>query len=262
MTQGRFARIILITIIAMAGIPTPIPAETIPVIGGFGNVPPLAFEENGVIKGFFFDVYREAAKRVGFDAILELYPTKRLLSNLKTGDIDGVAALSYRNERAAYLVYSTTPVMVSRILVFVKKGKEFPFSSIKDLFGKRIGVIAGWNLNNSELDRAAKEGKVLIDEVTNFDQNLKKLLAARVDCLITTEQLTWYHANALGIAQNIVALDKQVADLRVYFAVSKFTKNITSPEALIERMDAALKEMLSDGTHTRLQKKHQITSLE
>ena len=41
-------------------------------------------------------------------------------------------------------------------------------------------------------------------------------MSERIDCLIATEQLTWYHANELGIATNPAALETPIAAISVF----------------------------------------------
>ena len=66
----------------------------------------------------------------------------------------------------------------------------------------------------------------------------KKLMSERIDCLIATEQLTWYHANELGIATNPAALETPIAAISVFFAISRYTKNIADPQAFMKDMNA------------------------
>ena len=149
---------VLGVLLAIFGVPNPCSADDAIVFGGVADVPPMSFEENGVAKGIFSDIFLEVARRIGWNATIRLYPFKRLDAYLRSGEVDGNTAAAYAKEREDYLVFSKSPVFISRSRVFVKKGKEFPFNGIRDLFGKKVGVMAGWPQNNPELAQAIAGG--------------------------------------------------------------------------------------------------------
>jgi len=45
--------------------------------------------------------------------------------------------------------------------VFVKKGREFDFNRIEDLYGKTVGIQRGWFVSD-EFDKAVSEEKSLL----------------------------------------------------------------------------------------------------
>lgn len=243
-------------LILASALSTPCPAGGEIIFGGVPNIPPLSYDDQGRAKGFFTEVFLATAQRAGFPATIRLYPFKRLNKYLQTGKVDGTVAIYYTKAREAYLVYSKRPVLSSRTLVFVKKGKGFAFSSIRDLYKKKMGVVAGWHLNNTELDKAIEEGKIRADEANNYDQNLIKLMRGRLDGFIATEHVTWYHANSLGIAENLVALENQVSKIKAFFAISKYAEQISDPFKFMEKMNAAFNEIVWDGTYETILKKH------
>jgi ABC-type amino acid transport substrate-binding protein len=232
------------------------------IIGSAGNLEPFVFEQDGIIQGFSIDLFKEVAKRAGFQVEHKLYPPKRLIRYLQEGKIDGTTGIYYRKERDSYLMYTSAPMIISRTRVFVKKGREFPLQSIKDLFGKQIGIIAGWTIDNAEYNQATDEGKLMLQEVAHYDQNLKKLQSGRIDCAIMTEQLTWYYANKLGFGEDILALDMIFAEVHMYFAMSKKSPKIADPQSFMEKLNAALNEVLADGTYEELQEEYGVTTLQ
>ncbi|MDP2561920.1 hypothetical protein [Psychrobium sp. 1_MG-2023] len=69
-----------------------------------GDKYPLMFEapENS---GVFFDVYTEAARRIGCKLIITRLPKQRIHEALKKGDLDFYPAASFSEKRAEYLHY-------------------------------------------------------------------------------------------------------------------------------------------------------------
>ena len=87
-------------------------------------------------------------------------------------------------------------------------------------------------------------------------------MMGRIDCLISSEQATWYHVARVGMAGDLVTVGGKVAELAVYFAVSKFSKKVANPQDLILKMDAALEAARADGTYETLLKKYNVTQLQ
>ena len=252
---GIISFILAITV----GISNPCLAENILNFGSISDSAPLSFNDGGTVKGFLPDVFRETARRAGFDIKLKLFPIKRLEYYLQTGDIDGTVYLLPTESRREYITFSDSPIMTSRTVVFVKKGREFPFDTISDLFGKKIGVVLGWIVTNKAMEQAVQEGKIVVDNAPGHDLNLKKLIAGRVDCVIGTEQATSYHANELGISRDIEVLKTPISEISAFFGISKHTKNIVAPRSFMEDMNEMFNELISDGTYEKIMRQYELT---
>ena len=241
--------------------PTDCIAEPTLTFAGIVDIPPMTYEDGGVCKGLFPDLLQEIANRAGFRATVKLYPFRRLLAYLQEGRIDGAISVYYKKEREAFLIYSTAPVLISNTRLFVIKGQDFSFDKISDLFEKRVGVISGWALKNSELEQAIQEKKIFVDETTHYEAGLKKLMAKRIDCFVAGEQLTWYHASRLDIADDVMALKKIISKSLTYIGVSKNTPNIADPQGFMEKIDLALTAIFADGTYDRIQQRYGIKTV-
>lgn len=231
------------------------------VFGSVEGIIPLSYEEDDVIKGFYIDVFDEISIRSGFKVKYELYPFKRLNSYLQAGDIDGTLTIFYRKERESYLQYSVEPIVTSQIRVFVLKDHEFTLKSMKDLYGKKIGVIYGWTIDNPEYNDALKYGRFKVEGVKSYEQNLKKLLTFKIDCFMMTEQMTWFFAQRLGVEKQISMLDFYVDEVKSYIAVSKKSPHIKNPKAFLNSVDQAFNSIKADGTYDRLLNKYKIQNI-
>lgn len=236
-------------------------ADEILTFGGVPRVPPFSFKEDDVAKGFFPDLFRQIVQHAGVNATIKLYPFKRLNQYLQTGKIDGAISIFHKKEREAYLIYSASPILISRTLVFTKKGKEFPFDSIADLYGKQIGTLAGWSIRNKDYDVAKNEGKFVVSGAQSYDQNINKLMADRVDCMISTDQLTWFFLNKRNLTDDIVALEKAIDRNVTYIAISKKTKNILDTHTLMRKLNAAHTVIQNDGTYKQLLRKYGLRNI-
>lgn len=242
-------------------LPTLATGEPLLIFGGVSNIPPLSFEQDGAIVGFLPDVFREIAANSEVEINIKLFPFKRLNIALEDGKVDGVISIFYKKSREAYLLYSEHPVLVSRYRIFVKKGHAFQFDTIPDLYGKRIGVLAGWSVNNKAYEQAVENGTIIVEGVPTYSQNFNKLMLGRLDCVVLSEQLGWYHAVQLGFNDNIELLDRSLSEISTYYAVSKNSYNIKDPKRLIKKLDAALTEMNRNGGFVKIQKRYGIRDI-
>ena len=226
-------------------------AEDRIVFGAVWDSRPLAYEQGGTVKGFLPDVFQRISARAGYDIAIKPYPVKRLESLLETGAIDGTVFIIPSKKRDAFLIYSPTPIMVSRVLVFIKAGHRFEFEGVDDLFGHTLGTVLGWQTLPPPLKKAVQDGRIQIEPAPGHRQNLKKLMTDRVDGIIGTEQITSYHINKLGLAGQIVALPVAISQIRAFFAISRTSKRIKVPEKFMAEMNTALESIRLDGTYDR-----------
>ena len=131
-----------------------------------------------------------------------------------------IAGVYINNERQTYLDYSV-PFMPDPGVLFVKKGRRFPYKHWRDLIGKKGVTNQGYSWGDA------------------FDRFiLNKLQVARVDnpqqafsMLIRTDRDIDYYLygllpglvviNRLGIADAVEYLPDYVTDEKFYFAFSK-----------------------------------------
>lgn len=197
------------------------------------------------------------AKRVGFKAEIKLYPFKRAYDHLVEGEVDGIISIYYRKGREKYMIFSRNTTLIGRVYAFVKKGREFKFDSMEDLYGKKVGINHGWTVDNDEFTKAVREGKILIDDGGKTpEQNLSKLMSGRIDCYISSDDLVQYFARKMEIYGQISFLNKVIWENRTHIAISNRSRNITNKVDFMDRIDRALMDMRTDGTLERIEHKY------
>lgn len=148
------------------------------------NFPPYTWRENGNAKGIDTDIVNELADRLGLEIIIDFVPWKRVLAGTEKGAADGAFAAFKTAEREVFAYYVEPPLHKSVYKVFVKKGKEFQFNDIRDLYGKIIGKNSGFHISD-EFEQAGKDKKIFIDDYgITMEQNIKKLNAGRFDGVV------------------------------------------------------------------------------
>lgn len=109
------------------------------------------------------------------------YPWKRLLQSLNEGE--GLAfGLSKTKEREQTLHFSL-PVFATHVWLVVRSDRSFPFSRVKDLQGKIVGMIRGSTFGD-EFEKARAELLLTEDDVYSLSSRLKKLLSKRTDVML------------------------------------------------------------------------------
>lgn len=216
---------------------------------------PFVMERDGRAEGIDVEVVTELCARIDYSCDIEFYPWNRVLSNVETGVSDAGFSAFYTKERARYATYLRYPIHNSIFNVFVLKGTEFTFSSLNDLFGKRIGVNRGFSLGE-EFAQAVSEGRFQVEEVGDTDSNIQKLLHGRLDCIVANYYETMILLDHQGLTGRVVALpDPVVPPKGAYLIVSKMSA-VPERDALISRMNEALKGMYEDGTVDRITEKY------
>lgn len=119
---------------------------------------PFTWKDNGQAKGIDIDIVKEMCQRIGVKCDIRFYPWKRVLTYTEQGKSDGGFGAFKNPTREAFAYFLEYPVHYSTYSVFVKKGHEFSFKKIEDLYGKNIGINRGFKLNK-EFDEAANTTK-------------------------------------------------------------------------------------------------------
>ena len=201
-------------------------------------------------EGFVAEIVRAAFQRSGYDKVTFLfYPWARTLKASQAGLVDGYLPEYYASSIEAHHLFSAP--FPGGPLVFLKlKAKDIPYHSLPDLKPYKIGVVRGY-VNTREFDMADFLNK---EEVANDLQNLKKLLAGRVD-LIVIDKYVGDHlldTRLPGRKQNTDFLDPPLGVNDLYVCFSK-KKNYA--ETLRNDFNAGLRQIREDGTLMQIMNK-------
>lgn len=207
---------------------------------------PFTWLEDDEAKGIDVDIITEMCARMKIKCVISFYPWKRVLAYVKKG-LTPVGFSAFQTpDRMEYAHFPTYPIHYSTYSIFVRKGHEFPFQTIKDLYGKKIGMNRGFNLNR-EFNKAFASNDILVEEVATTEKNLIKLLAGRLDGIAANKHETLMLLKEMNASEKVVALSKPLTPPRAaYLMLSKKAK-IENKQQLIEQMDETLKGMYDDG---------------
>ena len=254
MITKKLMSVIIVMIIFL--IPSAVMASDAFLFSAVGGIAPIAYEENGEKKGLCYDLFREVSKKLKLDIKIQYYPFKRMWGHLKEGTIDGSIGIYYKTERTEHVIFSDQPIYYVRYSIFVKKGKEFDFKKIEDLYGKTVGIQSGWFVSD-EFNKAVRERKILVEETAENESNLKKLNHGRIDAFIGNYYISMYTLKQIRLEENIVALPNAVTEKKgVYWAISKKAKSIKNKSKFIEKVNKAIEEIHYAGILDIIEKKY------
>lgn len=201
-------------------------------------------------EGFVAEIVRAAFQRSGYDKVtLIFYPWKRTVKASQAGLVDGYLPEYYDPSIESHHFFSAP--FPGGPLVFLKlKAKVIPFNTLPDLRPYKIGVVRGY-VNTRAFDTADFLNK---EEVVNDLQNLRKLLAGRVD-LIVIDKYVGHHlltTNLSGQKQKTEILDPPLGINDLYVCFSKKKKYAAK---LRKDFNAGLQQLKEDGTLMQIMKR-------
>jgi|GEM_PF-610406 len=242
--------IISITLISSAWALRPIK------LGCLISFPPYAWKENGQIKGIDIDIVNELFKRAKLNKVIKAYPTKRVVILVAKGLVDGGFSALKTPSRARVAMFLDVPIHQSVYKIFVKKGNEFNFRKIEDLYGKKIGINRSFSISK-EFRAAVKSGIIKVDEgASTSKQNLLKLISKRIDAVVGNEKEMKYIIKKMRLGDKVVALHNPIAKpINAYLALSKASK-LKNKQQILNKLNKILRQMHRDGTINRINSKY------
>ena len=174
---SRFLAIIVVLASCISGCL----AEEIQLTGNEARAPKV-FLDGGKPSGILVDITHYIEKELKLTFNIQLYPFNRAYRDAVDGK-SGIIGLSRTSDRLPLFDYGDEPMFYDDVVLVVEKGKEFPFSTIEDLRGKKLGIPRGASFGD-EFDKAVKEGIFTTEGGAHPTQQLAMLSAGRLDAVL------------------------------------------------------------------------------
>ena len=142
---------------------------------------PKYYEQDGEAKGIVVDITRLCLDEMQLPYQFKMLPWARAYSMAERGG-GGVIGLSLSAERQALFDFSE-PIFSERIVLLVKRGREFPYQGIADLKDKLLGVTIGTSYGTA-FDEAVASGAMTIVGFNDTRSGLAMLLRERIDAIL------------------------------------------------------------------------------
>lgn len=162
-------------------------------------------------------------------------------NELKAGALDALVGVYLTKERKAFMAFSV-PFMKDPVVIFVAKGKMFPFEKWEDLIGKKGATTEGDSFGQA-FD-AFISSKLDVKRSITVKENFQKLMSGEADYFIFAKYSGEFEAKRLGFADNIESLKKEAAVENFYFGFSKKSK--FTP--LLPKVNTEILKRVNDGS--------------
>lgn len=184
--------------------------------------PPFIYTRDGRVAGPTADTVRRAFAELGVAIDIQAYPIARGLAMVKTGEADAYFTLKATPERQRDLLFTKVALIRQPFVLFARKGLRVAWTgSVAELRAYRIGVVA--KTSYGPIFDAWVKTKALVDiEVSqSFEVNVKKLMAGRVDLIVSSQDVGRYLLRKLGAEGDVAALSPPVEVVDSYLAFTK-----------------------------------------
>jgi polar amino acid transport system substrate-binding protein len=208
--------------------------------------PPSAMMGNGRVIGFATDKIRGIMERVGIDYRIELLPWKRAYLLAQTQPDTCVYSTTRVPERETQFKW-IGPTHENDWTLFARADRNYHIASIEEARKYRIGATNG-DIRSETLDAQG----YLIDNVQDRLSNPRKLLVDRIDLWVSSLRV-----GSAIIAEN--GWSKQIVPVLTFRRTELYLAcNIGVPDALVVKMNAALRSMNSEGVSAAIERKYNV----
>ena len=207
--------------------------------------PPASMHEGGVITGRETEKIRIAMERTGTDYKIDMLPWKRAYTMALNQANTCVYSTSRTPDRDRLFKW-IGPTDEAQWVFYGRADHSFPLRTLEDARRLRIGTY-----NGDARDEFLRSRGFKVDPVNDDMANPEKLLLNRIDLWAVGMRAGSPGATRPAWADKIVPL-LVFNRVQVYLAC-----NLSVPDSLVERLNAALAEMRRDGTMDKLDRKYE-----
>lgn len=215
--------------------------------------PYIHADANGDVQGAAVEMVREIFTRIHVTPQLRAYPLARSLAMFESGQAEGIFTMKKKQDREAPYVFSGQPLFKQETVLFVRKDSPIQFrGDLQVLAGRAIGVRRGASYGEL-FDKAAATGLFgRLEFVTLDDSSFRKLLAGRIDAVISGRESGMATVRRLGFKNQVRVSGKP---LEVTGSYLMFNKDAVDADFL-RKLNAAMSAMRKDGSACRIRSKY------
>lgn len=197
-------------------------------------------------QGLTLEILSMALGRSGYAVTMVYLPWVRAEQRLERGGAD-LLIDCWRTEARARRYLFSRPFARNRLLFLRRAADRFVFAGQGSLKGKTVGTIRGYGYT----DAFMADASIRREEVTNFKDNVRKLVSGRVDLIIEDELVA-----RTQLEQLPADLSRQVAFIEPPLVVNDLhvVAYPGNPDAqdIIRAFDSGLAAMIADGSYGKL----------
>lgn len=219
-----------------------------------GTTFPLILEKNfkGEIGGLGYDIAKKIALKLGHDIKVEIYPFKRALKMVEQGEADVFIGPYKSTEREKFMRFNKYAFYQDPMVFYVKVDSDFQWNNdLSSLKGKRIGLTRGWSYG-TRFDQY--KPNLDIETASTVKANFQKLLAGRIDLLISHPRSALQFIDTLRITDDVKMIIPPISINKGYYG---FSKNKKMDNFLIQ-FDLEFNKMIDSGEIHQLSRQYNL----
>jgi len=215
-------------------------------VSGHPEYPPVMWQEGDNIVGVGPEIVKMAFEDIGITVNSKFKGSwTQVEKSIKDGDVDVLAGVYMTAQRKLFMDYSI-PFMKDPVVIFVAKGKTFPYKKWDDLIGKNGTTTIGDSFGH-EFDKFIA-GKLTISRSLKAEGNFNKILSEEADYFISAMYSGLIEAERLGISDKIEYLPVYATSETFYISISKESKFLR----YLPKVNEKIEKLIKDGTVDRL----------
>src|SRR5665648_104875 len=204
---------------------------------------PFNYSDSGELVGFDVEIGAEIAKRMGMEANPVTNPWETIIEGLKSEKYDAIVGSMVITDERLEQVNFSRPYYRSGAQIFVSEDNE-DITGEADLAGKKIGVVKASTFRDIAIELTDE------DNVVGYDSDviaLQDLPTGRVDAVITDQVVGFSAINENGMPIKDVGEPLYIDEMGIAVRLDD--------TQLLEDINAALEEMIADGTYEEISSK-------
>jgi len=196
-------------------------------------------------------------KESGYKATYVRAPIANTYTYMESGKID-ITVFSYKASRDKIL-YAKEPIFTSEYGFLVRADSDINIKKLSDVIPYQLGHLDGLTYTPEYMKIIEKKDK--LDEVStgySLDSLFLQLLSPvpRFDIMADSKATFHWFADYTGVSKQVKVLDYTLKNKDYFITVSKRSKNIENPQALLANTDSCLKQLKQDGNYNAIYAKY------
>lgn len=238
-------RLLLATLLALATLATPALAAPRHLVLVASEYPPYTSE--GLAHGGpMSEITVTALRKAGYEVQVRFLPWARALRLAEQGLVDGLLAVWRSPARERVFLFSE-PVIANRIMLCGRDGAmPVRYEGPAMLRRYTVGVVRGY-----ANPPALEESGARLEPVTDDLQNLRKLVAGRVDLIVIDGRVQRYlvgrHLPEAGV--HIRCLQPPLQEPPLHLVVAR---SVPGASEVVQAFDTQLELLLQSGEYARI----------
>lgn len=159
-------------------------------------------------KGYMIDVASQALAMAGYELVYQEMPWARAIALARSGDIHGVVG-AFKGDAPDFIFPENAILNISPNHLFTLKNNDWQYTGIDSLTNARLGAIVGYDYGdklNGFIANAQQQTSTKIRLLSGDNavkRNIQLLLKNRTEVLVESGPVLWYHANQMGVANQL-----------------------------------------------------------